>query len=95
MLRRGEYRTLAAAGEAVAYGRFSGDEQPDLVVVLNAADALARLTVTDGRLSDGRFEALDLPGWMSAKIDRMQSGALSIEVPGRTGSVIRVVRSAS
>ncbi len=49
VLRHGQFRTLAAAGNAVAYGRFTSDAAA--VVVLNAGDEPAAIEVSADQLA--------------------------------------------
>jgi neopullulanase len=83
-LRTGPVSVLAATGQAVAYAR--GAETDGAIVVLNAGDESARLTL------DGSFESLspvELPGWTVPRTERSAEG-LVIEIGPRSGGLIRV-----
>ncbi len=83
VLRSGEFAILAAEGEAVAYARF--DEDRGVIVVLNAGQASARLTL------GGPLESLApvaLPGWTPPRTERGDNGVV-VEIAPRTGAFIR------
>jgi neopullulanase len=85
VLRHGEYRTLAADGDAVAYGRVMPDAAA--VVVLNAADQPSRLAVATDGLPTADLQPVSLPGFAAPLVDRVD-GRLEIEIAGRTGAVL-------
>ena len=85
VLRHGEYRTLAADGDAVAYGRLMPDTQA--VVVLNAGEYPARLTIPSDALPAANLQPVSLPGFAAPLVDRVD-GQLEIEIAGRNGAVL-------
>jgi neopullulanase len=85
VLRRGEFRILAAEGDAIAYAMASSSGEGGAIVVLNAGEKPARLSF------EGTFESLspvELPGWTPTRTERSDSG-VSMEVGARTGGVVR------
>jgi cyclomaltodextrinase / maltogenic alpha-amylase / neopullulanase len=83
VLRHGDYRTLAADGEAVAYGRF-GEGGKLAVVALNSGRSEARLSISALELGDARLEPVTMPGMLTVRIE---SGR-ELVVPGRSGGVL-------
>ena len=83
VLRHGEFRTLAAEGQAIAYLRSAPDSA--VVVVLNAGDAPATLSFA---LDAGAaLVAHVLPGWRAATIE--QDGSMvGVTVAPRSGAVL-------
>lgn len=82
-LRTGPFQALAAIGQAVVYGRGEGND--GAIVVLNAGDEGARLTV------DGSYDSLspvELPGWAPPRTERATDG-VAIEIGPRSGGFIR------
>ena len=83
VLRHGEYRTLAAEGQAIAYLRSAPDSA--VVVVLNAGDAPATLSFALD--SGAALAAHVLPGWPAATIE--QDGSMvGVTVAPRSGGVL-------
>lgn len=93
VLRHGEYRTLAASGAAVAYGRSDpafADGRPGAVVVLNAGEEQTRITIPS---IGSDLQPVALPGWAAPAVTRADdAGALVVEVEGRSGGVLLPVR---
>ncbi len=86
VLRHGTYRTLAAAGNAMAYGRFADDAAA--VIVLNADDAPARLELAADELADANLAPVGLPGCEPARVSRKDDGRFTVEIDGRSGGVL-------
>ncbi|HSH22363.1 MAG TPA: glycoside hydrolase family 13 protein [Candidatus Caenarcaniphilales bacterium] len=93
VLRHGSYRTLAAAGHAIAYGRFGGstarDRSSAAVVVLNAGTEPAHLTVTAPELDGLALRPHALPTTPAPLLaDGGEPGSVEISVPPRSGGVL-------
>jgi cyclomaltodextrinase len=88
VLRRGSFRVLGAEGQAVAYGRFSGEEAA--VIVLNAGESASRLTLSVPELGSQPVEAAPLVGTAAPAVVRGDGdpGALTVELPARSGAVL-------
>jgi cyclomaltodextrinase / maltogenic alpha-amylase / neopullulanase len=87
-LRSGEYRTLAAAGEAIAYARL--DPAQPAVVVLNAGKDEATLEVSAGELGGFSLAPVALPGAVAPRVEpkALEQGRWRLTVAGRTGAVL-------
>jgi cyclomaltodextrinase len=85
VLRRGGYSSLAAEGSAVAYGRFMGDQRA--IVVLNAGEESARLSIPHTSANDGDVAAVEIPGWMSPRLEASDTG-LIVHIERRSGAVL-------
>jgi neopullulanase len=85
VLRHGAFRTLAATAEAVAYGRFDGDQV--MVVALNAGDAPVELAIDTDGLSRRAFEPVRLQG-MQVDSVRVEEATLCVGLGARSGSVL-------
>ena len=85
-LRRGQFTTLAAEGQAVAYARHTGEAgDSGAIVILNAGKTAARLEFA------GEFETLSpvgLPGWTPPRTERSE-GRVAVEIGARSGGFIR------
>jgi cyclomaltodextrinase / maltogenic alpha-amylase / neopullulanase len=92
VLRHGAYRTLAAAGNAVAYGRFSeggaSPGAPSAVVVLNAGTAPVKLSITAPEIDGIALRPQALPG-MAAPIlaDDGAPGRVTVTIGPRSGGL--------
>jgi cyclomaltodextrinase / maltogenic alpha-amylase / neopullulanase len=85
VLRHGEYRTLAAAGDAVAYLRqHEGDAA---VVMLNAGDHEAALDISAPELSGRHLASAELPGVAVPRWEATDRG-LRVNLAGRSGGVL-------
>ena len=86
-LRRGEYRTLATAGDAIAYGRLG--EGGTAVVMLNAGAEAASLELTLPELAGRTLEAAALPGQAPLAIEALDgaAGRFRLSLAGRSGAV--------
>jgi cyclomaltodextrinase len=87
-LRQGAYRTLAADGLALAYGRFS--EGDSAVVLINAGDEAVRLRVAATELAGRPARAMPLTGMAAPGIERaaLDSGEFDVALAGRSGAVL-------
>jgi neopullulanase len=85
VLRHGEYRTLAADGDAMAYGRVLADTAA--VVVLNTGDHPTRLAIPTEWLPTTEFEPASLPGFDAPGIQHGE-GTLDIDIAARTGALL-------
>ncbi|CAN5792436.1 glycoside hydrolase family 13 protein [soil metagenome] len=84
VLRHGDYRTLAASGNAVAYARMGDGDVA--VVVLNAGDEGARLSFESADLAGRSLAAADLPG---ARLALSTDGdRVVVEIGPRAGGVL-------
>jgi cyclomaltodextrinase len=81
-LRHGDFRVVAADGEAVAYAMTNHDG--GALVALNAGSAEAKLALPGS--FDG-LDAVELPGWDAPSIQRT-GGHTALEIPARTGGVL-------
>jgi cyclomaltodextrinase len=91
VLRHGDYRTLAADGMAVAYGRFGGGGGgAAAVIMLNAADEPSRLALAAPELAGRALRAVTLAGMPAPAIERasLAGGELELELAGRSGAVL-------
>ena len=82
-LRHGEFTTLAAEGQVVAYARH--DSNAGAIVILNAGTVPGRLSFK------GPFETLapvPLPGWTPPRTERSDD-AVAVEIGARSGGLIR------
>jgi neopullulanase len=101
LLRRGAFRSLAAAGDAVAYGRFPADraatdETTGVIVAINAGEAPARVSFSAGELAGAHLEAVDLSGMAAPAIGQPPAdGSAWIDVPRRSGAVVLARRGSS
>jgi neopullulanase len=86
VLRHGEFRILAAAGEAVAYGRLGAGAAA--VVVLNAGENPTQLSFATDDFGSSELHALKLPGEPYPVVGGSADGRLEIEVAGRSGAVL-------
>jgi len=88
VLRRGEYRTLTAEGDALAYLRWSGEDAA--AVALNAGDSPATLSISAPELDGRRLEAVPLAGAPEPLLRGAGgAGALEVEVAARSGAILR------
>ena len=102
VLRSGGYRTLAAAGDAVAYGRFASDSPfngdgtaghggaPAAIVVINAGSSSATLELAAPELETLRLKPESLPGMALPVVTPHDGdrGRLSVTVDARSGAVL-------
>ena len=86
VLRHGEYRTLAAAGNAVAWGLYSADATA--VIVLNADDRLTQLRLPADAMPGADVQPAALPGMALPRLSRLDTGELEVELAGRSGCVL-------
>ena len=89
VLRRGAYRTVAAAGPTAVYLRADADEA--FVVAINAGEASARLLLDLPELDGRSLESIRWPGWpagSSADVT-VSAGRTEVVVPPRDGLVLR------
>jgi neopullulanase len=84
VLRHGDYRTLAAQGDAVAYLRTG--EAGNAVIMLNAGTTEQTLTVSAEEL-DGRLEPVQLAGAPAPRVESSDGGH-RVTLPGRSGGVL-------
>ncbi len=87
-LRHGEFRILAAAGAAMAFERTLAVSR--LTVVANAGDAPMALDLAVDGVSRGRLEAIEMTGWGVIPDSPIVDGHARVEVPARSGGVLRV-----
>jgi cyclomaltodextrinase / maltogenic alpha-amylase / neopullulanase len=85
VLRHGAFRSLAAAGQAVAYGRL--DAGAGAVVVLNAGEEAARLTIPTDGFGGAALQPMRLPGEPFPLV-AVGDGHLEVEVAARSGAVL-------
>jgi glycosidase len=93
VLRSGSYRTLAAEGHAMAYGRFQSSQTPDgaetAVVALNAGVEPARLVISTPELDGLALRPHRLPGMPAPVLGNDgEPGRIAINIPGRSGAVL-------
>jgi len=86
VLRHGAYKTIAAAGSAVAFGRFTSEATA--VVMLNAGDEPARLDIHADQVVADDLRPVTLPGFAPPRVARADDGALMINIGGRSGGVL-------
>lgn len=84
-LRHGSFRALAAAGQAAAYGMASDGH--GAVVVLNAGDSPARLTIPTDGFAGAAFSPVRLPGEPFPLVGDIVDGHFETEVAPRSGAV--------
>lgn len=89
-LRRGSFRTLAAAGDAVAYGRAEDDHVA--VVAINAGDSEASIELSTDDLRGRRLEPVNLPAMAQATMS-VHDGSVLVTLPPRSGGVFLSGRS--
>ncbi|MFH0751406.1 MAG: glycoside hydrolase family 13 protein [Chloroflexota bacterium] len=87
VLRDGAFRVLGADGMAMAYLR--GDDAASMVVAVNAGPASARLLVDLPELAARSLAGVALPGRDAGPSIPVIDGRADIEIPGRTGRVLR------
>jgi len=87
-LRHGEYRALASAGDAVAYGRLAAGA--GAVVLLNAGENPARLSIPTEGLGGSNLHALKLPTEPYPVVGAEADGHVEIEVAARSGAVLLI-----
>jgi glycosidase len=85
-LRHGEFRMLAAAAGAVAYGRLAGDA--GALVLLNAGEGPARLTVPTDGFGGAELRPLKLPGEPYPVVVGSAENRIEVEVAARSGAVL-------
>ena len=91
-LREGHLAVVGTADWAAAFERGSGAAR--FVVALNAGDSAARFEL---RLADapngagGHLASVPIPGLASITEAAIANGRATIELPARTGAVLRVV----
>jgi cyclomaltodextrinase / maltogenic alpha-amylase / neopullulanase len=85
-LRTGDFRTLSADGMAYAFERSDGKET--FVVVLNAGRQVAAVAIDCARWG-GKVSAVDE---LAGGAPQVWSGAATVQVPGSTGRIYRIVR---
>jgi glycosidase len=101
LLRRGAFRSLAAAGDAVAYGRFpadgaAADGMAGMIVAINAGETPARVSFSAGELAGTHLEPVDLPGMAAPAIGQPPAdGSAWIDVPRRSGTVVLARRGSA
>jgi cyclomaltodextrinase len=93
VLRRGTYRTVGAAGPAMAFlrGRVPGITGLPLVVAINAGDAEVPLDLDLPDLSGHRLVSLSwpgMPGLVAGGVD-VADGRARITIPARAGIMLR------
>ncbi len=86
VLRHGAYRTLAAAGNAVAYGRFTSNAAA--VVVLNAGDEPATIDLPTDQLAGADLQPVRLPGFALPDLVKSHHDALTVNLDRRSGAVL-------
>jgi glycosidase len=84
VLRHGDYRTLAAQGDAVAFLRTG--EAGSAVIMLNAGTTEQTLTFSAEEL-DGRLEPVQLAGAPAPRVATSGDGH-RVTLPGRSGGVL-------
>ena len=93
VLRRGSYRTVAAAGAAIAFVRspVDGVSGPAVVVAINAGEAEASLQLDLPGLAGQHLVALSWPGMPAVPAGRIavEGGHAVVTVPPRAGLVLR------
>ena len=87
VLRHGAFRVLGAEGMAVAYLR--SDDATAMVVAVNAGPAPARLVVDLPELAGRSLAEVALPGGDAGPSVAVIDGRAGIEIPGRTGRVLK------
>lgn len=85
VLRHGEYRTLAAAGMAVAYGRYTQDAAG--IVVINAGNETATLQIPADFFPGTDFQPVSLLGWEAPRVAG-EGSSMSVELGGRSAAVL-------
>jgi cyclomaltodextrinase / maltogenic alpha-amylase / neopullulanase len=87
-LRRGEYRTLAAQGEAIAYAR-GGEDRP-VVVAINAGQAEVSLEIELAEQPDTVWQPVELPGMEPPRVASVDgaAGRWRVQVAPRTGALL-------
>ncbi|HEY5488679.1 MAG TPA: glycoside hydrolase family 13 protein [Candidatus Limnocylindrales bacterium] len=83
-LRHGSYRTLAAAGHAIAYGR--GEDDDVAVVAINAGESETTLELRTDDLRGRRIEPISLPAMAQATMSE-HDGSMRLTLPARSGGV--------
>jgi hypothetical protein len=86
VLRHGSFHSLVADGQMVAYGR-TGDDA-GAVVVLNAGEGAAHLTIPTDGFAGAPLEPIRLPGEPFPLVGDASDGHLDIEVAPRSGAVL-------
>ncbi len=86
-LRRGTYRTLAAAGAALAYAMFPADGGAPVVTAVNADEEAASLDLEVAG-DAARLEPVGLPGMAPPAIERLGEGRVGLRLPGRSGTLL-------
>jgi neopullulanase len=89
-LRDGPLRVAGAAGSTVAFQR--GEGASHFVVAVNPGDDPARLDIRLDGLVDGagRLEPVDLVGLVGVTAGPVENGRATLELPARSGSVLRI-----
>ena len=85
-LRHGEFRMLAAKDHAVAYGRLA--DADGALVLMNAGDAAARLTVPIDGFGGASLAPIKLASEPYPVIGGQADGRLEVEVAARSGAVL-------
>ena len=85
VVRHGTFETLAANGDAMAYGR--SDAGAIVVIGLNAGDEPARLTLAPHNLRARELHPVSLPGLAIGAAETTGEGAVAITVAARSGVV--------
>ncbi len=93
VLRRGTYRSVAAAGPLAAYLRSDADEA--IIVAINTGDVAARLPLDVPELDGRSLRSIRWRGWPAAGSGKatVTAGRAEIEVPPRDGLVLRAALS--
>ncbi len=87
VLRHGAFRVLGAEGMAMAYLRT--DDATAMVVAVNAAPAAVRLDVELPELAGRSLAEVALPGADAGPAVAVTDGRVAIEIPGRSGRVLK------
>lgn len=89
-LRRGTYRTLAAGGAAVVYGRFGPADGDRAIIALNAGEEAVELEFALPSAAD-EWQSIDLPAMARPTVEQAgdgDSGRLRLAVARRTGAIL-------
>ena len=84
VLRHGSYRTLVAAGDAIAFARAEGDDVA--VMVINAGDSDAALDLRADELATRNLQPVDLPGMATPALEA-SDGSVRVTAAARSGGV--------
>jgi cyclomaltodextrinase len=88
VLRQPAFRILGAEGQAIAYLR--GHDATAMIVAVNAGPAPAQLVVEVPELARRALAEVVLPGGHPASGVAVTDGWAQIEIPGRSGRVLKV-----